>query len=158
MADWYHKLETKEQRLLIFCAVVVLIYGFYLMVWNPALESNEKLQRKTAQNAIVLAEMQQAAAEIKALRGSGPANQGSRLSLSQLSEQAAKSVGLRIGRFQPSGDDEAQVWLERVEYNKVVAWLDIVEQQYGAELKAVAINTASDAGVVTARIRLKKDS
>jgi general secretion pathway protein M len=157
MVNWYNNLPKREQWLLIAGSVFVVLFVFVNAIWKPLITQQERLTNSNQAAIKNIAWMKQAAQEIKTLRKTVSAgNAGAQLSLSQMVDKAAANQGLRVSRFQPSGNEEAQVWLEKVEYSKVLAWLNQMESTYGVTIKTAAINSVNVAGVVTARIRIKK--
>lgn len=156
MKEWFNNLPRREQVLLIVAAVLIALFVIVNGVYKPILDKKQRLENANAAMAKDIAWANQTGDEIRQLRGQSNAPRGGRMSLSQMADQAAERHQLRVARFQPSGNSEAQIWLEKVEYNKVLAWLDQLESDYGLTIKAAAINSANVSGFVTARIRIKK--
>ena len=99
--------------------------------------------------------MQQAVADIKnAGAGGGVADQA--LSISALVDTTLPNYSLVMQRYQPTGDDSAQLWLEDAPVSQVIAWLVAIERDYGMRLITVAITSADKQGFVKTRVRMGK--
>lgn len=156
MKEWFNNLPKRERILLMVAAALIALFVIVNGVYKPILDKKQRLISANEATAKDIAWAKQTGDEIRQLRGQSTAPSSGRMSLSQMADQAAARHKLRIARFQPSGDSEAQIWLEKVEYKKVLAWLDQLESDYGLTIKAAAINSANVSGFVTARIRIKK--
>lgn len=156
MKEWFNSLPKREQILLIVASVLIVLFIIVNGVYKPVLDKKQRLINANEATTKDIAWAKRTGDEIRQLRGQSTSPRGGRMSLSQMTDQAAARHQLRIARFQPSGDREAQIWLEKVEYKKVLAWLDQLESDYGLTIKTAAINSANVSGFVTARIRIKK--
>ena len=94
--------------------------------------------------------------QLKALKQSTATSDTAGMSLAQLAENAAKKSATRIARFQPKDDTEAQVWLEREEFNNIVSFLYTLEVENGLVLEDVAITSANAPGLVNLRLQFAK--
>ena len=155
MKDWFDELERREQWIVIAGVTTVLLYVLYLSVLAPINDKVSTLQLRNKGAAETLQWIQQGAQEVKTLRGAsrGP---GGGVSLSKLVDQSAAKFGIRVSRFQPSGKKEAQVWLEKADFNRIIAWLDQMENGYGIGVSNVSMNSANNPGTVNVRVRFRK--
>ena len=159
MKQWFNALEKREQMILIIGAVFVVFYLLYGVVYQGVVNQRQLLLKQNAAAEEKLQWVQQASQQIVALRktsGAGGTSVMSGKSLSQISELAAKRSGLRITRFQPKDDNEAQVWLDRVEFSALIDFLVRLELDYGIELDDLSVNTANSPGLVNARLRFER--
>lgn len=159
MNDWFNNLDRREQWIYLSGAVIVVLYVLYMMLWSPVSEDIGVLDTRNAAEAEKLQWMRDSAKEIAQLRGTGTgagASGGAQLSLSQMVNQAAGRQGFRISRMTPSGDREAQVWLDKVSFSAMLAWMDQMENGYGVSVKNISINNANAPGVVNVRVRFLK--
>ncbi len=156
--EWFNNLEKREQLILIgglLAAMVLGLWSFYL----DLSDERARYQERTLNAEETLVWMKQSVAAIKAAKGSGASNSGGEFankSLSQLSELAAKRSGLRFSRFQPKGNDEAQVWFDKVAFSKLLDFLTRLELDYGVSVETMSVNAANAPGVVNARIKFAK--
>lgn len=155
MGEWFNGLPRRQQWLVVVGGVLVLAFLANNVMWKPQIKRQQSLQANNQRATETIAFMEQGVKQVKRLkRGAGRSS--GRLSLSKMVDQAAARQGLRVSRFQPGKDNDAQIWLEKVEFNKVLAMLDQIETQYGLTVEKASINSAKTPGRVSARVRLKK--
>ena len=122
-------LQTREQQILRYSAVVVGLLLFYLLIIDPVYSGRDMAEQRlrSAQESFSVAQRQ--ASDLKAA-SSGPATQQSGSLLTQV-ESSAQQQGLRsaLKRLQPSGDNQIQVSLEGASYDQLVQWLSSLHQQ-----------------------------
>lgn len=154
----FDQLPLRQQWLLVIAAILILVYVAVAVVYRPLVAKRDLLRQQNAGVEQTLQFVRGASTEIRRLRGSGAATAVATggMSLSQLMDTAAARNGLRVTRFQPAGDDEAQVWLDKVSFDAVVLMLDQLENQNGLEVLSVAVNGANTPGLVNVRLRFKK--
>jgi len=154
----FDQLPLRQQWLLVAAAILIVVYIAVAVIYRPLVNKRDLLSQQNAGAERTLQWMRGAIAEIKSLRGAGNASAAttSGMTLSQLVESSAARHGLRVSRFQPAGDDEAQVWLDKVAFDSVVLLLDQLENQYGLDVLSVAINGANAPGLVNVRLRFRK--
>jgi general secretion pathway protein M len=122
-------LETRDQRILRYSAVIVGLLLCYLLIVDPVLSGRENAEQRlhSAQEAYSVARRQ--ADDLKAAaKGSGSSESGSLLTEV---ESSAEQQGLRsaLKRLQPSGDDQIQVSLEGASYRQLMQWLSSLHEQ-----------------------------
>jgi|SRR5690554_3520222 len=155
--QWFNSLAKKEQALLLFLAAVLTLYLFFILAYKPLVEQRDRYQTLNATNEQTLLWMHQAVAEIDSLRrGGNTTAAGSNRSLSQLAEMAAGRANIRISRFAPSGDNEAQIWFERIEFEKLLESLSALELDYAVHIESIAINAVNSPGLVNARLKVTR--
>ncbi len=157
LKQWFNSLAKKEQALVLLLAAVLLLYLFYMLAYKPLSEERDRYQNLNANNEQTLVWMQGTVAEINSLRRGGKtAAAGSNRSLSQLAEMAASRADIRISRFAPSGDNEAQIWFERIEFEKLLDSLSALELDYAVHIESIAINAVNSPGLVNARLKVTR--
>ena len=154
--DWFTSLPRRQQWFAVVGAIVVVLYVLYMALWAPLATKVDKLTERNQGAAGNLAWLRESAAEVKQLRGSGGGSASSQMTLSQMVDASVARQGIRMSRFQPSGQTEAQVWFDKVEFNRLAAWLDQMENGYGVAIKNIAINAGNEEGMVNARVRFSK--
>ncbi len=121
-------LQTREQNLLRYGAVILGVLLFYLLVIDPVHSGRDDAERRlrAAQEAFSVAQRQ--AFDLKAA-ASNPGTPATGSLLTQV-ESSAQQQGLRssLKRLQPSGDNQIQVSLEGASYNQLVQWLNNLHQ------------------------------
>lgn len=157
LKQWFFGLPKREQYLLMFAAAVLSVYLVYILGYKKLQVEKERYQRMNQSSEQTLSYLRDAVAEIETLRRSGSApSDASNRSLAQIAEQAAGRAGLRINRFAPSGDNEAQVWFERVEFDKFLNCLSALELDYGVNVDNLAVNAVNAPGIVNVRFKITR--
>jgi len=134
-------LETREQGILRYSAVIVGVLLIYLLIIDPINAGRDTAEQRlrSAQEAFSVAQRQ--AFDLKA-SAANPGNPDPGSFLTQV-ESSAEQQGLRnaLKRLQPSGDNQIQVGLEGASYEQLVQWLTYLHQQ----------------GVVAQRVDIQRD-
>jgi type II secretory pathway component PulM len=122
-------LDTRDQQILRYGAVVLGLLLFYLLIIDPVYSGRDKAEQRlrSAQEAYSVAQRQ--AADLRA-SSSNPATSASGSLVTQV-ESSAQQQGLRsaLRRLQPSGDNQIQVSLEGASYSQLIQWLSTLHQQ-----------------------------
>lgn len=154
MKEWFARLPKKDQRMLFIGAIALVIYAFvYLFLEIHDAHGRKNFQLNAAEQT--LATIEQTAQNIQQYRSQG-GKPVINASLANMAEASAKKSGFRLTRFQPDGSNNAQVWIDRVEFNKVLEFVSILELTYGAQVLNMTVNNAGDAGIVKARIKFSR--
>lgn len=155
--EWFTDLPRRQQWFVVIGGTILVLYVLYMALWAPLGDKVDKLSMRNQGAVANLAWLRESAEEVKQLRGAGGGSRReSQMSLSQMVDTSVARQGIRMSRFQPSGTTEAQVWLDKVEFNRLVAWLDQMENGYGVTIKNIAINAGNSEGIVNARVRFSK--
>jgi general secretion pathway protein M len=156
MKAWFAGLDPRERKLVIAAAALLLVLLLYVGLWEPLVSNVERLRTSTAQQQAVLSWMQQAAREVKQLRGGGSsvAKPASGRSLLSLVDSSAKTgrLGTALKRVQPDGEKRVRVWLESASFDDLVRWLNTLQQRQGVQVVSSVFEAKENAGRVDARI------
>ncbi|GGD76985.1 type II secretion system protein GspM [Lacimicrobium alkaliphilum] len=145
----FRQLSEREQRLVVLVASFMAILLFYLLVWAPLNQSVQRNQTAIESQKELLSWVEQNANRIIQLRQSG--NVASRFngSLTQAVNLSANQNGIMITRMQPQGD-KLQVWVDEAEFNKVLTWLEAIENQ-GIVIQDADFSESSTPGIIRIR-------
>ena len=122
-------LQTREQQILRYSAVILGLLLFYLLIIDPVYSSRDDAEQRLHSTREAFSVVQQQAFDLKASL-SNPGISGSGSLLTQV-ESSAQKEGLRsaLKRLQPSGNNQIQVSLEGASYQQVMQWLSTLHQQ-----------------------------
>lgn len=155
----YDHLPRRDQQMLKLLVLALVLAVLYFMVWRPAAEYRENAVTTRNSAVVLLGWMQENRMAIRGL--SANAGQGQRSSqiqdgraLMATITETARSSGLSLQRFEPSGDSAIRVWLEDVPFNQVAAWLEQLSQDYGVIIDQAAMDRRNTPGVVSVRLTL----
>lgn len=159
MKQWFSNLEKREQNIVIVGILAVVFYIVYGVLYSGLVAERDRYLRLNAADGKTLGWMKETAETIKGIRdASGVAGMGGlqEKSLSQLSELVARGTDIRITRFQPKDENEAQLWLDDVEFDKLIEFLSRLEVDYGLVIVDLSVNTANAPGMVNARLKFSR--
>lgn len=162
MREWWEGLGTRERFIAIAGSLVLVPFLLWVLVWRPLVGNVIQLEQEVASQRESVLWMQNAAAELQQLRGSGAqaaAGLGGR-SLLAVVDQSARSTGLGSGlkRIEPDTADAVRVRLEGVSFDALVQWLDLLSRQHGIMASLVSIERESGPGQVNVRLTLNASS
>ncbi len=159
MKAWFEELNSRERSILLLGGGALLLMLLYSLLWSPLSAESERLQRDIESQHATLAWMQQAAQQVKSSGMVNHARRGAEgESLLTLVDRSAKKavLGGHIKRVQPDKDGTVRIWLEKVEFNSMMRWLATLSREHGVVLGNSNIEKQSAAGLVDARITLKR--
>lgn len=155
----YDQLPRRDQRAVQLLSLALGVFLVYFMLWQPVqdyhesaaaradaaadriawLAANIDLARKVAQGG-------QAASPTKKIEDSR--------SMMTTVTASAQEAGLKLQRFEPSGENKMRVWLDNIAFDSLAPWLERLAAEYGIIVDQAAIDRANDAGRVNARLTL----
>ncbi|MCF6217815.1 MAG: type II secretion system protein M [Gammaproteobacteria bacterium] len=159
MKAWFEELNSRERSTLLLGGGALLLMLLYSLLWSPLSAESERLQRDIESQHATLAWMQQAAQQVKTSSMVNNTRRGAEgESLLTLVDRSAKKavLGGNIKRVQPDKDGSVRIWLEKVEFNSMMRWLATLSREYGVVLGNSNIEKQSTAGLVDARLTLKR--
>lgn len=160
MKAWWDNLSQRERWLLGGGVVALLVFLFYLQVWEPFQTSNRLLRQSVAEQRADLAWMRQAALEVKRLNAAGDSGGravGGGQSLLTVVDQTARAAGLSaaLKRINPQGGDKLNAQLEQVEFDAFINWVGALEREHRITIVNMAVDRTDTAGLVNARVILQ---
>jgi len=148
-------LETRDQNVLRYSAVVVGLLLFYLLIVDPVRAGRDAAEERlrSAQEALAVAQ-RQASDLRRAASNPGTADSGSLLTRV---ESSAEQQGLRaaLKRLQPSGDNQIQISLEGASYDQLMQWLSSLNEQ-GVRPERVDIQLDRQTGLLGVQLLLAR--
>lgn len=158
--DWLNKLETRERQTVLAGAVFLIISMFYLIIWDPIFSArDEQLQLLESQQQ-TLQWMMDTGAEIQSLQSSGntTSSRFKNQSISSLAERSAQSMGVKqqITKLE-TVKNGVKVELEAADFDRLILWLNDMEQKYGIQASSIQIEKQDKPGAVEARVTLERN-
>ena len=77
-------------------------------------------------------------------------------SLLNVASNSAKTFSLKFKRFQPEKDTMLRVWMEEVNFNDLMKWLDSVEKANGIRVHRVTVERKDKPGIVDVNLTLER--
>jgi general secretion pathway protein M len=147
--EWFGKLETREQQLLKIGSIILVMGLFYGLIWAPINNSIARQTTLLTQQQALSTWIVQQEAKVLQFRRQGPGKATLKGSLVQAVNQTAKASDITLTRIQPS-NDQVQVWIDEVDFNTLIAWLDGLDKT-GVQVLQADISESGGAGLVKVR-------
>ena len=159
MQRWLDSLQARERNIVIAGAILLVIMLFYLLIWEPVFSSLEEQQQHYTSQKQLLNWMQLTASEIRLyeLAGASSSSRFNNQSVSSLVERSATTSGVKAFiRKLESAENTVKVQLEQADFDKIIIWLNDLQQKYGIYPQKIHIEPQKVAGAVNARINLER--
>ncbi len=159
--QWLNTLEQRERYIVIGGAIALLIMLFYLIVWEPITARHEQQQLQHTSQRQLYSWMKNASAEIQSLKSSGGSNiaRFRNQSISSLADRSAITSGVKsyIEKIDQSKKG-VKVRFKAANFDRIIIWLDNLENKYGIVATKAKIEKSEVAGAVDAHITLERSS
>lgn len=154
-------LAPREQRVLAFGAVALLLIVGYLGVWEPLAQSRADWHARVVAAETDLAWMRAAAPQVQARRGTQarvPMADGR--SLLARADASARDAGLGTAllRVEPVTASQVRVTFEQAGFDALMRWIETLSAQYGAQVGELSVQRADGVGLVDARLSLEEST
>jgi general secretion pathway protein M len=152
----YWSLPPRDRVLINVMAVTVVLVLLWLLVVAPAQRMRGEAAAKLSGQQSTLQWVKDNESRAQAIAGttsSAPRKSGQ--SLMTTVTASSTQMGLSLKRYEPEGQEKLRVWLENQSFNKTIQWLESLQRQHGMSVVNVAIDAASQPGLVNAKIVLR---
>ncbi|MDZ7802477.1 type II secretion system protein M [Thiohalophilus sp.] len=155
---WWQARNIRERWILAVGGTLAVIVFAYVGLWEPLVKQRAALEQELVELRETHAWMKQAAATIRARTDqSGTLAATDDRSLIGLVDRSARNAGMgeQLNRVQPQGDYGVQIWFERVAFDRLITWIDELEQSSGARVTALQVEATGASGLVDVRLNLE---
>ena len=154
--DWFLQLRQREQWIVVIGSAAVLFYILFVLLWRPLQNSNEQLALRNIEAAESLDWMRSSAASLKTdAQQQNKGRSASSGNLTQMLDSSVSKFNMQFSRFQPRGNNKAQVWFDATEFASLVAWLDELNKQK-VFATSVSFNSTQQTGKINASVALQQ--
>jgi len=152
MNAYWNNLQPREQLIVAFASVTLLLLIIYLSIIEPHINNKEQLRRSVQIQQEDLQWMRETALQFNGQK-SHKGGLGSGQSLMSAVDQSVRKQGLSsaIKKIQPEGK-RVRIQFEQVAFDRMISWLSQVEQQLGLRVEGVVVERQEQAGAVNARV------
>ena len=151
----YNSLNEREQKLLLVSLPLLVVAGFYWLIWQPINNTIAKQTTQLAAKQDLLSFVKLNGAKYNSLNGSN-SNSGSFVgSMTQAVNNSASTYNIEISRMQPQ-NEQLQLWIDNAKFNDLMAWLYNLEQKGIKILVADFAETDTTGYVKVRRLQLGK--
>jgi len=149
--QWFLDQSPRDQMMLSVGGVAVLLYILIFMILFPMQNDLERSERRNAVSLQEQEEVRQLAGQVLARQQTGQ-EVGSQ-NLTSLLNDSTRQFGLTMENVQPSGNS-ARVRLGASDFNKVLSWLNEMENKHGLQISDLTITADRSPGVVQVNLQL----
>ena len=143
--NWFLQKTPREQIFLGVGVVAVLLTLAYALLLVPLTQDRDKQLQNNRALLAQQGEVRKLAAQLKAQQAAGTS---SPRSLTQVVHGSLSKHQLAMKDFQPSGTTDVKLRLVDAEFNKVMAWLDELENTEGIQVKEVSVSADEEQGLL----------
>ncbi len=155
MQHW-HNLQAREQRTLLFGAVVALPLLIYSLIIDPFSQELERLEKAVNENSQLLVWMEQSAGQVKALQGKGGVRRAGGSLLSLVDSSAKKNgLGGALKQVKPEGEG-VRLRFEQAGFDDMVRWLGRLGSEQGVGVTTLTLERLPEVGKVNATVVLER--
>ncbi len=151
MKEWWNSLEKREQRLVLWGGVVVVLILFYFAVLSPIQDKVTTLQKNVNNNQELLVWMQQAKSEVKLAEKNRVSNASNRskslLTIVDVSIKQKQLSGM-VSEIKQVNKDQVQVKFNDVQFNKLISWLQQLQSRDGVNINKITLRRTEVEGIV----------
>lgn len=162
MKQWFASLAQREKIMVVSAAVVVIVFLFYMVLWQPLTNGIGTLNTRVASQRDLVSWLAGVTSQAQRLRGSGNHAQikGQDQSLLSLVDKTSRSaqLGKAVRHIRPDGQDKATITFDAAGFNKLLFWLHDLQKEYGIDTRALTVTSEDKPGQVQARISLERNS
>lgn len=151
--DKYRALTGREQLLILLSATTVIIAIFYFVIWSPLNQSIQQQRTKLTSQTELLAWVQESAIRAQQLRLTQGNTATFTGSLAQIVSSTSPQHKISVSRMQPQ-DNELQVWIDEVEFNALLSWLNTLEQRGVTVIQVDLVEADKPGNVKVRRLQL----
>jgi len=145
--NWWEGITEREQQLTLASAAIVFVAALYFLIWKPLANDLADQRQKLEQAEQTLSWVEKNTSKLL-VEGVGNNKRSSRKqNLSQLVNRTAKQSAISISRIQ-NGDDEVDVWINRVEFNQFIKWTTQLKNQHKVRINNVDLSKDKEQGVI----------
>ena len=154
----YELLSSRDQMMLHGLGVFVVLILVFFMLVNPALSSVDEARAKLERKQEVLTWMKSNEHLVNAAnsnKGGKARTRPTGKTMSSIINSSSDRYKVSVKRLKPDGEDKLHVWLENVEFNNVVKWLNKLKKDYSVTVTNISIDSGKESGFIKAKIILR---
>lgn len=157
LKTWYKALQPRERMLVMSAGSVVAIAIVYLALFGPLAKALDGRQTRVERKQQDLVWMRSMSNSVRMAVASRPGGMNGE-SLVVLINRTAQQAGIAgaLTNQAPQGDNSIRVRLENASFDAVVAWLGLLEQQFGVQVENASVDRGEKIGVVNASLVLTR--
>lgn len=149
---WYQALPSRDAAIVRGLAVVASLCLVYLWIWVPVENYRASAQAKLQSEMTLHRTLKENAYKVSGAKQNGaPVGQ----SVLAIVNSTSRAKDIKLSRFEPEGENGLRIWLDKVKFDDVVDWLDLLENEQGVRVTQINIDKV-EPGTVNLRAVLQR--
>jgi general secretion pathway protein M len=153
---WYKALQPRERLIVMSGGAIVALAILYLAVFTlgKSVDTRQSLVERKQQDLVWMRSMSNTVRMAAATRPGGMNGE----SLVVLINRTAQQTGIAsaLTNQAPQGDNSIRVRLEQANFDAVIGWLGMLEQQFGIQTETASLDRGDKLGIVNASLVLTR--
>jgi type II secretory pathway component PulM len=149
--DWYTELPARDAQIVKILGGLIVITLIITWLIKPIIDGKNTAQSTLSSELKFHHNLKENAY----LLGSSSDSSSSGGSILSMVNSLAKAKGVQLKRFEPEGKGGLRIWLEKVNFDSAIDWLELMESEKGISIDQISIDKV-DNGVVNIRAVLKR--
>lgn len=149
---WYSQLAEKDQVIVKWLSILVVLALIVSWVLLPISKSRDEAVVRYESQLSFHSKMKENAHLFASKSSNSTQGGGSILSTVN---NTAKVKNIQLKRFEPDGDTGLRIWLDKVNFNSAIGWLELLESSRGIKVEQISIDKV-EPGIVNIRAVLQK--
>jgi len=159
MFEYLKNINRSERLTLLVGGIFIAIFLCYQVIFSPMNNTIDKKQQILNEKIQTLHWLQQASIDYSQLIKNKPRRNAnySKDSLLTIIDQTTVKLDVRsfIRRIDPEGENQVQIWFERINFDDLIHLLNILQRNNNISVINLSINRQTDLALVDARITVK---
>lgn len=146
---WWQGLNLREQRLVLVMALVLVLFLFFNLIWQPLNERLATAEQKLSSRQTLFAWVTDNTTRYENVKLTD-GNKKTSGSLSSVVNRTANQHQLTITRMQPQGGS-IQVWLDSASFTSLLFWFEHLANNENLQVQAIDLAQSDKQGEVRVR-------
>lgn len=155
MVNWFNRLQSREQILIVFAAVVLLLLFAYEAVWQPVTGHVAKLHLQVSAQRQRLHKLQDTVSGYHALAAIAPSQNAGNESLLAMVDRTSQTHQLKqsIKTLSPEGEKKVRLRMDNADFDQLIKWLAELSNN-GLQVQQIDISRVELEGRVSVSVVL----
>jgi len=156
--NWFRQQSRRDQIALIICALCVSLALMWGALIDPLNKAANDSARRLDSTIASLARVKSMVASLQYFENQkNNRSRSTQISIVAVVDQSSRAAGLNFSSVNPSANGEqATVRFDDAALASMLQWLYDLETSYQAQIEDLRLNGASQAGLVSGSVRIKK--
>jgi general secretion pathway protein M len=153
---WYGGLQPRERLIVLGGGGLVALALVYLALFTvtKALNGRQALVERKQQDLVWMRSMSNAVRMAAATRPGGMNGESLVVLISRTAQQTG--IASSLTNQTPQGENSIRVRLEQANFDLVIGWLGMLEQQFGIQTESASLDRGDKLGIVNASLVLTR--